>query len=77
MNLNTKEYRKGDKLILHSKDGHDYDVYIVNVNECRPPEMWYALDIYNDQKQCCTSDDYFFCGEDWLAQCEYIGRADI
>lgn len=67
-------YKKGDKLILHSSNGYNYDCYIINVNECRPPEMIYALDIYDDQGNCCTSNDYFFCGEDWIAKCEYIGE---
>lgn len=67
-------YNKGDKLILHSSNGHDYTCYIININNCRPPDMVYALDVYDDQNRSCTSEDPFFCGEDWLSQCEYIGQ---
>ena len=67
------EYKKGDKLILHSSNGHDYTCTVVNVNNCRPPEIKYALDIYDDENHCCTTDDYYFCGDEWLAQCEYVG----
>lgn len=59
-------YKEGDKLILHSSNGHDYEITIENVNEYRPPEAVYACEMYDDEGHDCTPDDYFFCSEEWL-----------
>ena len=56
--------KTGDHYILHSEDGNDYDIKIINVNEYRPPDMLYATDIYCDGKSWCNDivflGDYFF-----------------
>ena len=51
----------GDHYILHSEDGNDYDIEIVNVNEFRPPDMLYATDVCCNGKSCY--DDIVFLGD--------------
>ena len=61
------EYKIGDKLILHSMDGKDYEIEIVNINEYRPPEQKYGVDMY------CNGvyyGDIYFCDEEFLNKCE-------
>lgn len=54
----------GDHYILHSEDGNDYDIKIINVNEYRPPDMLYATNVYCNGKSCYDDivflSDYFF-----------------
>lgn len=63
-------YKVGDKLVLHSVNGHDYDVEIVNINEFRPPEEMYGVDIYDDQH--VYYGDVYFCGKEFLDKCEVV-----
>ena len=58
------KYNVNDEFILHSSNGHDYTLQICNVNECRPPDMIYACDVYDDE--CHSLDDVFFCNDVWL-----------
>lgn len=51
----------GDHYILHSEDGNDYDIKIINVNEYRPPDMLYATNVYHNGKNCY--DDIVFLGD--------------
>jgi hypothetical protein len=61
----------GDELILHSSNGKDYPVKIVNINEYRPPEMKYAVDIYSEGTWYSDAmNDYYFCGDDLIEKCE-------
>lgn len=62
-------YSEGDKFVLHSSNGHDYDIQIHNVNEFRPPEMRYGIDVYVEGYHCNTME---FCGDDFLAKCEKV-----
>ena len=65
--MDTK-YEEGDRLILHSKDGNDYEIEIVNVNPYRPSDMEYAVDIYiNGHLQ---NDDFIFVPEEVLDEFE-------
>ena len=41
------DIKKNDKFILHSSDGTDYRMEVVNINECREPSAKYGLDVYN------------------------------
>lgn len=36
--------KEGDKFILHSKNGKDYNCEVVNVNDCREPDMKYFVE---------------------------------
>jgi len=60
----------GDKFILHSENGMDYKIEIVNVNYCREPSMFYACDVTDGNG--ITSDDVIFCGDDLIAKCEKV-----
>lgn len=65
--MDTK-YKEGDRLILHSIDGCDYEIEIVNVNPYRPPDMIYAIDVFiNGQSQ---NDDVIFVPEEVLDEFE-------
>ena len=65
--MDTK-YKEGDKLILHSVDGHDYAIEIVNVNPYRPPDMIYAVDVFLDGHS--QNDDVIFVPEEVLDEFE-------
>jgi len=71
--MDTK-YKEGDKLILHSVDGNDYEIEIVNVNPYRPPDMIYAVDIYIDGH--LQNDDFVFVPEEVLDEFEKVGEED-
>ncbi len=65
-------YKEGDKLVLHSVNGETYDIEIISINEFRPPEEKYGVDMY------CKGEyygDVYFCGEAFLDKCEVVGRA--
>lgn len=60
----------GDKFVFHSENGLDYDVYIINVNDFRPPDMKYGADVYD-----CNgtyAGDVMFLGEEFLAKCKKV-----
>ena len=61
--MDTK-YKEGDRLILNSVDGNNYEIKIVNVNPYRPPDMMYAVDVYIDDRQ--QNDDVIFVPEEVL-----------
>ena len=58
----------GDKYILHSSNGMDYNIEIVNVNNFREPSMKYGADIY-DRNGVYAGDVTFF-GDEFLSKCE-------
>lgn len=60
-----------DKFILHSQDGNDYIIKIVNINFYREPDMKYALDVY-DKNGISISNDVMFCGDELLRKCEKV-----
>ena len=61
----------GDELILHSSNGKDYPVKIININEYRPPETKYAVDIYSEGTWYSDAmNDYYFCGDDLIEKWE-------
>ncbi len=60
----------GDKFILHSKNGLDYDIDVVNVNMNRPPNEVYAIDMwFNGQ---AVNDDVIFVGDEFIGMCEAV-----
>lgn len=68
------KYKKGDRLVLHSENGIDYDVEVVSANPYRPPGSEYAIDVYMDSK--ALQEDVYFVGEDFLDKCEPKGESD-
>lgn len=65
-------YKVGDKFILESDNGHEYDITVVNVNECREPCMIYACDVVMDKK--FPFRDVQFCGDDFLNKCKKVSE---
>lgn len=60
----------GDKFILHSANGMDYKIEIVNVNDYREPSMRYACDVTDGNG--VSNDDVVFCGDDLINKCEQV-----
>lgn len=59
----------GDKFV-YSKDGIDYHIKIISVNEFREPSIKYGADIC-----VCNgnyADDVVFFGDDFLDKCERV-----
>lgn len=61
----------GDRFILHSQDGNDYTMEIVNINDYREPDMKYAFDAY-DENGNSISNNVLFCGDELLNTCERV-----
>lgn len=40
-----REIKQGDEFILHNSNGFDYECQVININEFRPEDMKYALNI--------------------------------
>ena len=57
----------GDKYILHSENGLDYDIEVVNVNHFRELNRIYAVDIYH--KGTSIYRDVVFVGDDFINKC--------
>lgn len=66
------QVNRGDKFILHSENGKDYEIRVVNVNEYREPSMTCGCDVFLDGVS--VNEDIWFCGEDFLLseKCEKI-----
>ena len=62
-------YNVGDMLLLHSVDGNDYEIEIINKNEFRPPSEKYACDVSLKGQHY---SDLYFCSDDFLNKCEVI-----
>ena len=58
----------GDKFILHSKNGLDYDIDVVNVNMNRPPNQIYAIDMWLNGQ--AVYDDVVFVGDEFIEMCK-------
>lgn len=54
----------GDWYILHSENGMDYKIEIININYYRPPEMLYAVDVYDENGN--HSEDVTFLGDEFF-----------
>ena len=64
--------RIGDKYILHSSNGMDYDIEVINVNDYREPDMKYGVDIFDENG--IYAGDVTFVGEAFLSKCEKVGN---
>lgn len=60
----------GDKYVLHSSNGMDYDIEVVNVNNFREPDMKYGVDVHDVNG--IYAGDVMFVGESFLSQCEKV-----
>lgn len=60
----NKEPRIRNKYILHSLNGIDYKIIIININDCRPPEMKYGLDVWDNNN--VYIGDIIFVGDDFF-----------
>ena len=60
----------GDKYILHSSNGMDYNIEVVNVNDFREPSMKYGIDVYDGNG--AYAGDVLFVGEDFFNNCEKV-----
>ena len=60
----------GDKYILYSANGMDYNIKIVNINDFRPDNERYSADVYDGNGN--YAGDVMFFGDDFLQKCEKI-----
>lgn len=58
----------GDKYILHSSNGMDYSIEIINVSNFRPPEEKYGIDVYDGNG--VYAGDVMFIGDEFLNRCD-------
>ena len=62
----------GDKYILHSSNGMDYNIEVVNVNDFREPSMKYGIDMYDGNGT--YAGDVLFVGENFFSNCEKVSN---
>jgi hypothetical protein len=60
----------GDKYILHSSNGMDYNIEIINVNNFREPPMKYGADVYDGNG--VYAGDVMFFDDAFLSKCEKV-----
>lgn len=64
----------GDKYILHSINGMDYSIKVVNVNNYREPSLKYGIDVCDSNG--VYAGDVMFVGDDFLSKCEKVNRTE-
>ena len=64
----------GDKYILHSENGVDFEITIIDVDNFRPAEMRYAADIYGGNGAYVRGAVFF--GDAFLSKCEKVVDKD-
>ena len=62
----------GDKFVLHSENGMDYSIEIVNINNFREPDVKYGADVYDGNGT--YAGDVMFFGDDFLKKCEKVSE---
>lgn len=62
----------GDKYILHSSNGMDYNIEVVNVNDFREPSMKYGIDVYDGNGT--YAGDVLFVGENFFSNCKKVSN---
>ena len=60
----------GDKYILHSSNGMDYSIEVINVNNFREPSAKYGIDMYDGNGT--YAGDVLFVDDEFLNQCEKV-----
>ena len=58
------EVKVNDEFIFHSKNGMDYRIEIVNVNEFRDPSSKYGCDVWDGNGN--YAGDVVFLGDDFF-----------
>lgn len=58
------EIKVDDEFIFHSKNGMDYRIEIVNVNEFRDPSSKYGCDVWDGNGN--YAEDVVFLGDDFF-----------
>lgn len=53
-----------DEFILHSKNGMDYKIIVVNINDLREPSMKYGLDVWDGNG--VYAGDVLFVGDSFF-----------
>ena len=73
-----RDIKPGDRYVLHSENGGDYQIKVCNVNHFRESDMIYALDMTdpNGVDYYESEGDWFFCGDDFMQKCEFISSAE-
>lgn len=54
-----------DEFILHSKNGMDYKIIVVNINDFREPSMKYGLDVWDGNG--VYAGDVLFVGDSFFS----------
>ena len=73
-----REIKVKDKLLLHSSNGMTYKVIVENINEFRPPNMKYAVNMIdgNGNSYFEKYNSLYFCGDDFIKQCELMEKKE-
>lgn len=63
-----KHLKVNDRLVLHSKNGIDYQIQIVNINWSRPPEWVFAMNMSDGGEKTYYDvyHDFYFNGIDFM-----------
>ena len=62
------EIKVNDKFIFHSRNGMDYQIEVININNYREPSMKYGCDIWD--KNGTYIGDVTFVGDDFFSNYE-------
>ena len=58
------EIKVNDKFVFHSRNGIDYRIEVININEFREPSMKYGCDIWDGNGT--YAGDVTFVGDDFF-----------
>lgn len=63
--------RENDVLKMDSENGMTYTVEIISINEFRPSDEKYAIDLIdgNGNRYSDSYGDVYFCGDDFINNC--------
>ena len=61
-----KPIKVDDEFVLHSSNGMDYKIVVININYFRPPESVYACDVWDGNG--VYAGDVMFFDEDFFNQ---------
>ena len=62
----------GDKYILHSSNGMDYSIEIININNYREQDMRYGAYVYDGNGT--YAGDVMFFSDEFLSQCKKVNE---
>lgn len=61
-----------DKFILHKPNRTDLRIKVVNINDFRPPDMKFALEVFDENGN--AFDDVCFVGDDFFIDNNLLSR---